>query len=116
MGGAPREKALRRPRRGEDRRDAAQRPRADGPEDQDARAVLPAGEQANRQVLRELRGLADQVLLAAGAAVLLPDGDSERERRADVPELRLVRRMGGIERARHATAGDGRGEVDAGLR
>src|SRR5437867_11652664 len=111
MGGAPREKALRRPRRGEDRRDAAQRPRADGPEDQDARAVLPAGEQTDRQVLRELRGLADQVVLAAGAAVLLPDGDSERERREDVPELRLVRRMGGTDRARDAPAGERRSDV-----
>src|SRR5436309_7329073 len=38
---------------------------------------------------RELRGLADQVLLAAGAAVLLPDRDGERERRADRKSTRL---------------------------
>src|SRR2546428_10989961 len=105
MVGTPGEKTLRRPRRGEDRRDSAHRPRADGPEDQDARAVLPAGEQADRQVLRELRGLADQVVLAAGAAVLLPDRDSERESRADVPEFRLVPRGCGDERAPQSTAG-----------
>src|SRR3972149_7385251 len=74
-----------------DRRDGQSR---HGPPVQGPRPVLPDVEQPDPEVLRELGRIQDPFVQSAASSLLLPDGRARRGYRADVSQLRLVRRLG----------------------
>src|SRR5881296_1670437 len=87
-------KARRRLRGGEDRGGPVGRPRPHGARTQDPRAVLPVQRQPHREIFRELGRVPHPVVQSAASGVLLPYHHPGRPGRTDVPQLRMVRRLG----------------------
>ncbi len=62
---------------------------------EDTGPYVPAQQQPDIEVFRELGGVPHPVVQPAAAGVLLPHGHGRGHSRTVLPELRLVRRMGG---------------------